>query len=112
MGRRTSALVQLQPFPANTVFKHKKPVALPPGRAKARNIAGANRVNDPREYHRHAAGRLTAELPKAAIIAGASDISSARGWFRDRPRPYQGGDDEGGDHAPPALAMRGRAHCA
>jgi len=105
-------VVQLQPCPANTVFKQQKAGSVATGPRQSRNIAGANRVNDPREYHRHAAGRLTAELPKAAIIAGASDISSARGWFRDRPRPYQGGDDEGGDHAPPALAMRGRAHCA
>src|SRR6266404_1404633 len=43
-------------------------------------IAGANRVNDPREHQRVAwSNAATAELPKATIIAGASaTISSAR----------------------------------
>jgi hypothetical protein len=45
-------------FPLTPYSNNKKPIALPPGRAKARNIAGANRVNDPREHHRHTAGRL------------------------------------------------------
>jgi hypothetical protein len=51
-------LVQLQPFPANIVFKQQKAGSVATGRAKARNLAGANRVNDPREHDRHTAGRL------------------------------------------------------
>ena len=51
-------LEQLQPFPAMPNSNAVKPVALPPGRARLVDEAGADRVGDADEHDRHGAGRL------------------------------------------------------
>src|SRR5262245_46990620 len=45
-------------FPAKLYSNVMKPVALPPGRGRLSDEAGADRIDDSREHDRHGAGRL------------------------------------------------------
>jgi hypothetical protein len=48
----------VQPFPAQTVFKHEKAGGVAARPRQALDETGADRVNDKHEHDRHGAGRL------------------------------------------------------
>ncbi len=58
-----------------------KPVALPPGRARLVDEAGADRIGDDREHDRHGAGRLQ-QRPHGRGAMGQDDVRRERGQFR------------------------------
>ena len=58
-----------------------KPVALPPGRARLVDEAGADRIGDLHEHDRHGAGRLQ-QRPHDRAAGGQDDVRRERDQFR------------------------------
>ena len=78
---RRDLLEQLQPFPAHAVFEQEETGDIAARPRQAIDEAGADRIDDIREYDRHGAGhpqqRPQYPLPVARMTSGASATNSA-----------------------------------
>ena len=72
---RRDLFEQLQPFPADAVFKREETGRVATGPRQAIDVAGADRIGDDREYDRHGAGRLE-HRPHGRVAVG-QDTSGA-----------------------------------
>ncbi len=69
-------------FPLMPYSKIVNPVALPPGRARLVDEAGAHRVDDQHEHDRHDAGRLQQRRHGYGASTGQDDVRCERDQFR------------------------------